>query len=61
LNTFFNYKGYRRLWESTLQEIPLAQRAGGVNFEVQTAWPVVGVHKFFTLPKEACTINITGS
>lgn len=59
LNIFYNYKGYRRLRETTIQEVPLTQRQNWVNVEFSTAYPVIWVHKRFTLPKEACTDNIT--
>lgn len=58
LNIFFNYKGYRWLWETCIQEVPVAQLTG-TNLEFATQFPVIGVHKWFLLPKEACTDNIT--
>ncbi len=55
LYTFFDYKGYRWLWQFTIEEIPATQFKHGSMFEIETSFPIIDVHKFFELPEELCT------
>lgn len=59
LYDLFDYKGYRWLWQLTIQEIPAGQRQNSVNFQFNTTFPVLDVHGFFAVPAEACTDWIT--